>query len=295
MKLLYYTAGMTGAGHVVRGMAIGNALTRRGIDCSYLLLSTNPFACLADSLGINHIGLPVEQADRLSLAHCHDSALYRCIVEEQPDVLIVDHFWFTLYHFLPELPCRKVFICRQIADTTFRVDLPGGTLVFQPADYDLVLGIEPFRSGVITRFIDPIVLRNRHEILSRPAATERLSLDFDGKACLYALNGRPGEFEERRDRYAYLEDAGYAMIYSTNYETGGESLFPAVDYFNAFDLVICGAGYNAFWEAVYFKKEAVFVPFPRINEDQARRIEECQQYEFDKNGADEIVDLILKM
>ena len=51
--------------------------------------------------------------------------------------------------------------------------------------------------------------------------------------------------------YSYLEDEGYQMVYSTNYKGG---LFPAVDYFNAFEMLICGAGYNSFWEAVYFDR-----------------------------------------
>ncbi|MBA7484785.1 hypothetical protein ES707_20316 [subsurface metagenome] len=75
MKILYYTAGMTGAGHVVRGMALGNALRRSGVDCSYLLLSTNPFARLADRLGIDHVELPVEQAEQLSRDRFGGSAL----------------------------------------------------------------------------------------------------------------------------------------------------------------------------------------------------------------------------
>ncbi len=72
-------------------------------------------------------------------------------------------------------------------------------------------------------------------------------------------------------------------------------LFLAVDYFNAFDLVICGAGYNAFWEAVYFKKEAIFVPAPRRFEDQKKRVHECQEHYFDTNGADQLVDIVLNL
>lgn len=80
------------------------------------------------------------------------------------------------------------------------------------------------------------------------------------------------------------------MIYSTNYHGG---LFPAADYFNAFDFIVCGAGYNQFWEAIFFNKEAVFEPTATIFEDQARRVRECQEYYFDVNGADQLVELIM--
>ncbi len=90
--------------------------------------------------------------------------------------------------------------------------------------------------------------------------------------------------------YSYLEDEGWKMVYSTNYQGG---LFPAVDYFNAFEMLICGAGYNAFWEAVYFQKEAIFVPQQRRFENQAWRVAECQDYQFTRNGADELVEMIL--
>jgi UDP-N-acetylglucosamine:LPS N-acetylglucosamine transferase len=82
------------------------------------------------------------------------------------------------------------------------------------------------------------------------------------------------------------------MVYSTNYQGG---LFPVLDYFNAFDLLICSAGYNAFWEARFFDKEAIFIPVPRRFEDQRKRVEENLDYTFKENGADQLVDMITRM
>jgi UDP-N-acetylglucosamine:LPS N-acetylglucosamine transferase len=82
------------------------------------------------------------------------------------------------------------------------------------------------------------------------------------------------------------------MVYATDHPAG---LFPAVDYFNAVDYLICGAGYNAFWEAVYFQKEAYFIPLPRNFEDQRRRVAECQDHLFEENGADQLVELLLQL
>ena len=82
------------------------------------------------------------------------------------------------------------------------------------------------------------------------------------------------------------------MVYPYKYQ---DKLFPEVDYFNAFDMIVCGGGYNQFWEAVYFNKEAIFCPLPLTFEDQARRIRECQEYYFEENGADQLVDIIVNM
>ena len=154
------------------------------------------------------------------------------------------------------------------------------------------MAIEPFPTDQPLRRINPIVIRNRDEILPRKEALRKLGLTETGNHCLFAFNGKPGEFEDARKMYSYLGDEGYQMVYSTNYKGG---LFPAVDYFNAFEMLICGAGYNAFWEAVYFQKETIFVPQQRRFENQSWRVEECQEYAFERNGADELVELILGM
>jgi len=179
---------------------------------------------------------------------------------------------------------------RQVDESFFTIPLGDKTLSFRPKDYHLALSVEPFETGLPLRRINPIVIRNRDEILSRKDALAKLGLTEDGNHCLFAFNGKPGEFEETKKMYSYLEDEGHRMVYSTNYQGG---LFPAVDYFDAFEMVICGAGYSAFWEAVYFRKEAIFVPQPRRFENQAWRVAECQDYKFRRNGADELVELIL--
>ena len=293
MKILYYATGTTGSGHQVIGLSIANALRRRGVEHTLTLLSSSPgFAGLADRMGVSHREVPLENETQLSPEAFASSALYRTIVELNPDVLIVAMHWFMLASFIRELPCRKVYLCRQVDERFFTIPLPENSLAFRPEDYDLALSIEPFQTTLPLRRINPIVLRNRDEILPRAKALGKLGLTEGGNHCLFAFNGKPGEFEDTRKMYSYLGEEGYQMVYSTNYQGG---LFPAVDYFNAFEMLICGAGYNAFWEAVYFQKETIFVPQPRRFENQSWRVEECQEYAFERNGADELVELILGM
>ena len=292
MLIVYYTSGVTGSGHIVIGLSIYNALRRRNVGSEYKILSSTHFVELADRLGCDHIEVPLEDEKQLSKDRYQESHLYKTLLDLKPDVLIVDQFWFMLHEFIQELPCKKIFLSRQIADRTFSINIPSGRITFRPGDYDHVIATEPFKSGIEMKQINPIVIRNRNEILSREEALRRLKFVGKKKVCLFAFNGIEGEFERFQKDFSYLEDVGYNMIYSTNYSGG---LFPVVDYFNAFDLIICSAGYNAFWEVTYFQKEAFFIPVPRLHESQEKRIEECQDHTFEKNGADQLVELIEKL
>ncbi len=281
---------MTGSGHMVQGLSIANALRRRGVECEYIVVHGCGFSGLAEKLGVEHIKIRTEDEEKLSRENYSSSELYQTFISLKPDILLVDLFWFMIHYFIDELPCKKIFLCRQVADSTFSIPLESGTITFNPQSYDRVLALEPFASSIEMERINPIVIRNRDEIYPRDRALDLLGLKKKGKKCLFAFNGRPEEFEIVKKQYSYLEDVGYTMVYSTNYEGG---LFPAVDYFNAFDLIICGAGYNAFWEAMYFEKEAIFVPLRRRFESQHRRIDECGGFNFTKNGADQLVDIML--
>ncbi len=109
MRVVFYTSGTTGSGRLVRGIAVGNAIRRAGLDWDFTILSMSPFAHLADSFGHRHIEIPPETEDRLSRDNYTGSELYENLVSLNPDVLIVDLVWFSLYHFIRELPCRKIY------------------------------------------------------------------------------------------------------------------------------------------------------------------------------------------
>jgi hypothetical protein len=138
--------------------------------------------------------------------------------------------------------------------------------------------------------INPLVIRNPDEIYTRAKACERLGFKEEQALCCIAYSGHPGDFERVRKDYSYLEEE-YTVFSTSTYHKG---IFPVVDYFNAIDFLVCGAGYNAFWEAVYFHKQAVFVPTHTRFESQSFRIRNCRNYEFTENGADQLVNLLAK-
>jgi hypothetical protein len=44
MNIFFYTSAVTGSGHIVEGIAIGNALRRGNIDAEFTILSKRPFS-----------------------------------------------------------------------------------------------------------------------------------------------------------------------------------------------------------------------------------------------------------
>ncbi len=292
MKIVYYTSGVSGSGRVVRGISIGNAFRRQGKKVDFIILSSSPFAHLADIFAFKHREIHIESENKLSKTNYPDSELYHTLTSLNPDILMIDLLWFSTNNFIKELPCKKIFLWQRMDDRFFTIDLPEGAISFKPESYDLVLAIEPFKGEGPKRQINPLIIRNRDEILQREQALKELNLDESQKNCLLAINAHPRDFDKASKRYSYLRDMGYRMVTTTNYEGG---IFPVVDYFNAFDLIICGASYNSFWEAVYFDKEAIFVPTHTRFVDGERLISEYRNYTFNENGADQLVDIVMSL
>jgi hypothetical protein len=289
LRILFYTTGFTGSGRISRGIAIGNALMRKSVECRYAILSSSHFAHLCDLSSIENIYIPGEDANLILKYSYRESYVYRAITEFDPDLLIVDLAWYALHYFLRELQCRKIFLCRQVFHDYFSIEFQGERISLDPGDYDHIFSIEPFKTPFEMTPINPFLLKNKDEILSRENAAEKLKLEQGIKTCLLYCNGEPGEYEKMKDSCSYLENEGYRMIYSSNYNKG---LFPVVDYFNAADCVVCGGGYNSFWETKYFQKDAIYFPVERNFESQEYRVRYNRDFSFEENGADQLVDCI---
>lgn len=291
MRILFYAAGATGSGHIVRGLAVAAALRRSGIPHEFAILSSDiPYIDLARRFDVPVSTLPRDDEIILDPQRHRESALFKAIESYKPDILLVDQFWAGLDLFGNELICKKVLLTFQMDPAFFHIRTPTGEYQFRPADYDLILRTEPgYEVPFDSKEINPMVIRNHDEILSRAEARADLKLDDDAQACLFACSGEVDQVATAWKSFSYLEDEGWAVVRSQHREGG---LFPTVDWFNAFDLLIYGAGYNAFWEARWFKKVAFFVPFPRRFEDQARRPAFFSDYEFETNGSDELVRML---
>ncbi|HOT47024.1 MAG TPA: hypothetical protein PLC28_19255 [Spirochaetota bacterium] len=289
MRIVFYTSGITGAGRLVLGISIGNALARHGIECKYTIVHTSPVAFLANDL--NNIKIPLENETELSPKNFHKSILYKTLAKLKPDILIVNHTWFMIYNIIEEMKCQKLYLSDYVYDSHFKVPIAEGVLSFKPEQYERLIAIEPFKSPIPMENINPLVMRNRDEILSRDKAIDRLGLDNGRKIALYAYSGNPEDQSDFMDKYQDLEN-NYQVVKSSVFDKG---LFPIVDYYNAFDFIICTGGYNFVWDSVYFMKKAVFEPVPVIFCDQKKRIENSRDFSFDVNGADQLIKNILAL
>lgn len=289
IKVVYYATSRCGTGHIVRAAGIRNGLIRNRIDIDFTVLCGPGMGWLCELMSLQYSEIPFENEEQLSSERYYNSTLYQTLMQINPDILLIWISWFTLDAFIEELQCKKIFLAGNRDRRLYNLPLPTGDLRFEPDQFDLIIKTEPAKLPFPATEINPIIIKNRDEILPRADALARLGLSGEKPVCFLGTNGLRGEFEEMKKTYSYLEDEGYEMVYSSNYDGG---LFPAVDYFNAFDLLICGAGYNSFWEAVYFQKEAVFIPIPRPFEDPRLRVDRYQDHEFDINGADQLAGII---
>ncbi len=297
VNILYYTSGSDGVGRVVQGMSIFNALRRRGETFRYLILSNTPpeRVHVMDRLHVPHGEIPkVTDPSEVSIEKHTSSNLYRAITTFKPDILIVDRMWLTLHHFIDTLDCKKIFICSQVDNRFFSFSDGNTVISFTRDQYDRVIAIEPFKAVIEMEAINPLVIRNRDEILPRDEALKALGANGSRPVCLISLNFREGYFEKLRKKYSYIEkDGDYDVVYTTNMD--GAGIFPVADCYNAVDLVISSASYNYYWECRYFGKEAVFEVVPASFCDQGRRLRECADVTFDVNGADQLAEIIMSL
>lgn len=292
MRVAFLSSGIAGSGHIVKGLSVANALRRSGLEHEFLLLSVEtPFAELARRQGVTVRTVTAEDEEMLGPQRWRDSELFRAIDAFKPDILIVDLFWFALDSFIRELPCRKAILIRQVDPRFFRFRVRDRELSFRPGDYDLVATVEPgFDVPFHAERLEPLIMRDRDEIKDAATARAELGVLSGERACFFGFNGKEGEGAQVWKSFDYLETEGWRVIRSDN-RAGG--LFPAIDWYNAFDMVVCGAGYNAFWEARYFDKQAFFAPFPRNFEDQYHRVAVNSDYVPKENGADQLVRLLV--
>jgi hypothetical protein len=293
LKIVYYTSGVSGSGRIIQGISIYNSLKRKNIQSEFIIISSSKVSYLCDYFKIQHTEIPTVQAQELSRKNYFYSVLFKTISELNPDILLIDRMWFTLYHFIEELNCKKIFLCGQVPDHFFSIILPNDKVTFNKNHYDKIFAIEPFISSIPMEKVNPIIIRNKQEIFDRNIALSKLNLNGERKVCLMSVNANPEQFDYLINKYSYFKNLDYDVINTSNMKGGG--IFPVVDYFNAIDLIICGAGYNQFWEVIYFNKEAIFEPIKGVFGDQRIRVQNCQEYYFEENGADQLVDIIMNM
>jgi hypothetical protein len=278
VRVAYVTGGTVGAGHFVRGVAVGRALGRAGFGGAYRMFGP-PLDFPAARAAADYQPLAIRDdpwlRDRDLAA---GSELARTLLAFAPDLVLVDMFWAPLRWVLPLLGCEAWLLLRLAPPVWFsgRRDVP-----FERDRYARLLAIEPIddRGLGMTR-IDPLVVANPDEVRPPGALRERLGAAAGAPLTVVVHAGERGELEALRA----AAGAGAAVLDLND----PAAPFPAAEWLGGADRIVCGAGYNAFWEARWlgYAPRARFVAFPRTIDDQARRARDFAGVVPRANGAD---------
>jgi hypothetical protein len=289
MKVVYFSFG-EGSGHVVLAASIYNSFRRKNIDVDYVALTNSRFGHLVSN---DFLHIPVRAQPELLFKYDRETELYILLKDLQPDILIVDSVWLAVFPILKDFRCSKIALFFWKPDSWFNLERPGyETVRFNIEDYDYSVSCEPGfnRKGFVN--IEPVVVKNRDEIISRDDALNGLGFDGERKTCVIAHNGYRGEIDSIAGEAVIFEDDHQIKVLTNE---DGAGLFPLAMYANGIDYLIGGAGYNLFYEARYLGMKAKFIPKERRADDQFWRVKTNRDYSFAENGADVLVDMMMNL
>ncbi|MFN7134514.1 MAG: hypothetical protein ACK4N5_20715 [Myxococcales bacterium] len=276
MRLAYFTAGSVGAGHAVRGLALGHALRRTGRPFTYRVFAPEgPFRA-AEGPWTERVQIRREE---LQVPSAADGALARQLRAFRPDLLLVDMFWAPLRHVLPALACPAWLLVRKCPDRWF-TGPPSAP--FEPRQFQRIFAIEPFAPPVPHEPLDPVVIVNPDERQPEGSLRAKLGVTSSRRLVVALHAGVAGELDALAAADADVMRLDLAAP---------DALFPAAAWLHDADLILAGAGYNSFWEARWldYAGRCRFTPFARPIDDQAWRLRACADVTPRQNGADALI------
>lgn len=292
MRVVYFTAGTTGAGHVVRGIAIGRALDRAGFRGTYAMVGPRSTAAFAPR---GHRGVTIDHDELLDPARASSSELARTLDLLAPDLLVVDMFWAPLVRLLPRAGCEAWLLVRRAPPAWL---VGHAKMPFERTKYARVIGIEP---GVeASEAIDPIVAIDRGEVMPARALRDRLGIADGARLDVAVQAGAPDEWRAlvqgaRSTVHVFTLGGARLDDVPANVRVH-DDLFPLAPWLAGADAITSGAGYNSFWEARWLGHAARtrFVAFARPIDDQAWRVRAHGDHTPRTNGADTLAADIVR-
>lgn len=296
MRALFYAVNGLGLGHVTRLLGIARALRRLSPDCEVLFLTTSEADGVLHRERFAAVKLPsktireevgLQKTRYLKLAQ---TLTWNTLAAFEPDVLVVDTYPMGSFEeLIPALRWRQknVFVFReQRADAVgmplLQATLPLYDAVIVPHRHAEAVGPVPEPSKL--RAVGPILVRERGELRPRDEARRLLGLPRND-TLVYASFGGGGEPESVKALAATAQ--AVARLGGARLVVGAgpllrdvpalpdatvlRGLYPMLEYLQAFDAAVTATGYNAVHELLFAGVPAVFVPFERVLDDQAKR------------------------
>ena len=284
LRLLSYAINGRGMGHLVRQLAILRQVRRicalLGVQAECWVLTSSEADTLARREGFPSIKIPSKAMLRdggldpqAFLATIRGTVL-QAVASLRPDVLVADTFPGGSVGELVtalELAPRRVLVARKVRpglaeDAAWQALLPLYHRVIEPDE----------------RGTGPVLIRDRAELLSREEARRALGVG-EGRAVYLTLGGggdlsAPGALPGLARR---LRERGWHVVVGAGPLYQGEEVHgPGLTWLSravpmellpGVDAAVSAAGYNSFHELMHVGLPTVFLPQPRIADDQAER------------------------
>lgn len=277
MRIAYFTGGNVGAGHLVRGVAIGRALVRAGIAADFRMFGPPlPFPVVAT---LDYEPVAYAEAEVRDPARARASALAVALGSFAPELLIVDLYWAAVHHLLPLPGCPTWLLVRACPRGWF-----GGPpdTRWDPGRFDRVVGIEPVGHSAVRERVEPVVVCNPEELRPPGSLRARLGVATGAPLVVVTHAGAAGEID------LLARGAGGPAVRCDLFDDA--ALFPLAEWLGDADAILAGGGYNSVWEACWlgWAPRTTFTPFTRLIDDQRWRIAIAGGTHMRRNGADAI-------
>jgi predicted glycosyltransferase len=309
LRIVLYGVNGSGVGHLVRLASIARWMRRLclalRVTPEITFLTTSEADALLFHEGFPSFKLPSKTAIE---AAGHDKLAYIALAKQwiwhslgllRPDLLVVDTFPRGAFGELLgalDLVRARAFVYRPMSDAfarrpDFQAMLPLYDLVAVPDDAGACELPVPPEAVSRLRYTGPIVSRERVELLSRDEARRRLGVG-EGRTVVYASAGGGGD--ENAEKQLGAVFAAFAEDPSVHLVVGAGPLYRGrprygervswvtglgvAEHARAFDVAISAAGYNSFFEWMHLGVPSVFLPQPKVADEQdvrARRAVEA--------------------
>ncbi|MBI5509395.1 MAG: hypothetical protein HY903_11645 [Deltaproteobacteria bacterium] len=302
LRIVAYAVDGGGIGHLNRMVALSRWLRRyaahMGRRAEIYVLTTSEADGLLLTEKLAGFKLPSPTVahdagiDRLGYLAMAKQWVWHSLGLLRPDLLIVDTWPRGAFGELLsalDLCRRKAFIYRPVKDEVaasadFQAMLPLYDRVLVPEEEGVVHVQVPKAAEALVSYVGPVMVRERAEQHSRIEARDHLGVVGDRLAVYVSAGGGgdPGAEEHLLSVVTALCDdpslhlvVGAGPLYRGRVLAGERITWLAhggvSELMAAFDLAICGAGYNTFAELMHAGVPTIFVPQHKLADDQAAR------------------------
>ncbi len=286
LRIVSYAINGRGMGHLVRQLSIlrwirrYGALMDVGVEC--WVLTSSEADTLARREGVPSLKMPSKAMMRDAGIDPHRylavarTWVLNTIAGLSPDVLIVDTFPAGSFGEL--VAALELARCRVLVERRVRPDFA------EEEGYSALLPLYDRRIVPDERQTGPIVIREREELLSRERARSALGIP-DGERAVYVSLGGGGDraAEQLIPRAVrLLQASGWHVVVGAGPLYAGEEVrgpgitwldrYVPVELFAGLDAAVSAGGYNSFHELMLAGVPTVFLPQPRIADDQEERV-----------------------